>query len=109
MSHKIVERLNKSLDELERSVKDTRAILIKKEGLPGYVLEHVDQYFAVLEKQRALAVKLESYLDKNDFDQVTRHVRLINGLSTMIKEDAQSLIDEANNNSKRLINSTQVC
>jgi len=109
MAHKIIVRLNKSLSELESSIRTTRSILMKKEGIPSYVIEHVDQYSTILEKQRSLASQLEGYLADNDFEQVTRHVRLINGLSQMIKEDAQSIIEDSNKVPKQLVNDTFVC
>lgn len=92
MSHEISHKLKSSLDSLERSIKGTRAALLSKEGVPAYVHSHVENYLDILAKQRMLAEELEESLAVKDFEKVARSVKIINGLSTMIKEDAQSLL-----------------
>lgn len=93
MSHEISKKLNSSLDALEQSIRGTRVALLSKPSVPPRVFEHIDNYLEILSKQRKLAEELEVDLANKQFEKVARGVRIINGLSTMIKEDAQLLLD----------------
>ena len=46
----------------------------------------------ILAKQRSLAVALCEAIAQKDWDEVTRHVTLINGLSAMIRDDAKAIL-----------------
>lgn len=95
MSVQLVEKLMQSFDELERSIEVTRSTLAKKPGVPQDVLQRVNQYSDIVKKQRSLADELKVCISQQNWDEVTRHVRLINGLSAMIRDDAQAILSGA--------------
>ncbi len=92
MASKVVKRLFRSLDDLEQSVIIAKKVLSSKDPIPLDILRRVSNYEEILVKQRILAKKLCSHIVGNDWDEVSRHVKLINGLSLMIHEDAKSLV-----------------
>ena len=98
MSDSLVDKLLESFDELERCIEMTKEVLSQKEGVPGDVISRVNQYSDIVEKQRGLALNLRSHLTDQNWEEVGRHVRLINGLSSMIRDDAQSILAGAYEN-----------
>lgn len=92
MSDTLVTKLLESFDELERCIAVTREVLAQKDGVPVDVLSRVSQYGEIVAKQRKLAVELRAHLLRQDWEEVGRHVKLINGLSSMIRDDAQSIL-----------------
>ncbi len=97
MSDSLVNKLLESFDELERCIDMTKDVLAQKEGVPSDVVERVNQYSGIVTKQRGLAVTLKSHLDNQDWEEVGRHVKLINGLSSMIRDDAQAILSGSYN------------
>jgi len=95
MADMLVTKLLDSFDELERCIEMTKDVLSQKEGVPSDVVERVNQYSDIVIKQRGLAVELKSHLSCQNWEEVGRHVKLINGLSTMIRDDAQSILSGA--------------
>lgn len=92
MSESLVTKLLESFDELDRCIAMTKDVLSQKDGVPGDVIQRVDQYAEIVAKQRGLAVDLRAHLKNQDWEEVGRHVRLINGLSGMIRDDAQAIL-----------------
>ena len=70
----------------------TREVLAEKEEVPQDVLDRVQQYSDIVSKQRGLANRLRAHLTAENWEEVGRHVKLINGLSSMIRDDAQSIL-----------------
>jgi len=66
--------------------------LAKKGDIPDGIMKRIQSYDSILAKQRSLAASLCDYLNKGDWDEVGRHVNLINGLSSMIRDDARSIL-----------------
>ncbi len=95
MSESLVEKLLGSFDELEKCITVTKQVLAEKEGVPEDVVLRVNQYSDIVTKQRGLAHELRQHLDNQNWDEVGRRVRLINGLSTMIRDDAQAILATA--------------
>lgn len=95
MADTLVTKLLDSFDELERCIEMTKDVLSQKEGVPSDVVERVNQYSDIVAKQRGLAITLKSHLSEQNWQEVGRHVKLINGLSTMIRDDAQSILSGA--------------
>ena len=95
MSDSLVQKLLKSFDELERCIEVTKRVLSEKEGVPTDVIQRVEQYSGIVSKQRLLTGELESCLAREDWAEVSRRVRIINGLSSMIRDDAQSILAAA--------------
>lgn len=95
MSESLVDKLLKSFDDLDRCITVTRDVLTTKQGVPEDVVQRVNQYADIVRKQRDLALSLRSHLTTQNWEEVTRHVRLINGLSSMIRDDAQAILSGA--------------
>ena len=95
MSSVLVEKLVKSFDELERCIKLTLDVFEQRDGVPEDVVARVKQYNAIVAKQRELATELERHIDAQNWKEVARLVRVINGLSGMIRDDAQSILSHA--------------
>jgi hypothetical protein len=98
MSDCLVDKLLESFDELERCISVTREVLAQKQGVPIDVIARVDQYSEIVAKQRGLALNLRAHLTTQNWEEVGRHVRLINGLSSMIRDDAQAILFGAHEN-----------
>lgn len=98
MNTSLVSKLIQSFDELDRCISLTKDVLAKKNGVPESIIQRVNQYSEIVSKQRILAQKLQSYLTIQDWEEVGRHVRLINGLSSMIRDDAQAILLSAYEN-----------
>lgn len=90
--HTIIERLFASFTELEKAITSARSTLEKRESIPEELVERLRSYDGILLKQRALATKLCDHINKNEWNEVTRHVSLINGLSALIRDDARSIL-----------------
>jgi hypothetical protein len=89
---KVVKKLFRSLDELEQSIAIAKKVLSSQDPIPLEVMRRVASYEDILSKQRKLARRLCNYMVSGDWEEVSRHVKLINGLSAMIHEDARSLM-----------------
>ena len=92
MNQDLVTKLLESFDELDRCIVVTKQVLSAREGVPTDVLARVDQYADIVVKQRSLAGGLRKYIECENWDEVARHVKLINGLSAMIRDDAQAIL-----------------
>ena len=92
MSVQLVDKLLQSFDELDRCIELTSDVLSKKQGVPGDVLSRIDQYKDIVYKQRSLASELKVHIENQNWTEVSRYVRLINGLSAMIRDDAQEIL-----------------
>lgn len=89
-----VDKLHKSFDKLEHCISVTEDVLQRRSEVPAEVLCRIKQYNEIVTKQRNLANELKSHLDSQNWAEVTRHVKLINGLSALIREDAQELLSD---------------
>ncbi|MCC6953287.1 MAG: hypothetical protein IT290_04150 [Deltaproteobacteria bacterium] len=91
----VVDLVNKLLDsfsELERCVDVTRDVLRTRDDVSPDVLCRINSYSEMVAKQRKLALELEVLIAEQNWDQVNRYVRLINGYSHMIRQDAQEIL-----------------
>lgn len=87
-----VNKLLESFEELDSCISTTKAVLDRKPGVPQELLARVNQYSEIVSKQKELTAKLKDHISKQNWSEVSRHVRLINGLSAMIREDAQAIL-----------------
>lgn len=92
MQSNIIVRLFASFSELETAIQGARIALEEKGPVPQHVQERLHSYDSIIDKQRKLAHSLCSSLDKGDWDEVNRQVNLINGLSSMIRDDARAIL-----------------
>lgn len=91
-SNGIIERLFSSFSALEQAIESAKSTLAKKESVPGEIIERINSYDNILSKQRTLATSLCEHINSGNWDEVTRHVNLINGLSAMIRDDARAIL-----------------
>ena len=92
MNKIIISRLFESFNELERAIVSARQTLEKKSEPPKEILARIANYEGILEKQRTLATALCGHSSLGNWDEVARHVKLINGLSAMIRDDAREIL-----------------
>ncbi len=92
MTGSFVDKLLTSFDKLENCISVTESVLKQKPEVPEDVIKRINQYSEIVSKQRRLAEELRGYLAEQNWDQVSRHIKLINGLSSMIRDDAQQIL-----------------
>ena len=88
----IINRLFSSFSDLEHAIESAKVTLSKKESIPEAVMLRLKNYDSILAKQRTLATTLCEHINHGNWDEVTRHVGLINGLSAMIRDDARAIL-----------------
>lgn len=88
----IIQKLFQSFTELEDAIVSAKGTLAKRGEIPAEIMERLNSYDGILLKQRTLAHELCGHINTGDWDQVSRHVGLINGLSAMIRDDAKAIL-----------------
>jgi hypothetical protein len=91
----LVDKLLSSFGDLERSISITKQSLSQKEGVPQDVLSRLDQYLEMVLKQKSIADELREQIAAGSWEHVARNVKIINGISAMIREDAQQILASA--------------
>ena len=102
MQSNIIERLFASFTDLEQAITKARVTLRERPSVPEGVMKRLESYDSILSKQRALAVSLCEAISKKDWDEVSRNVSLINGLSAMIRDDAKAILQAISDNTDSL-------
>ena len=92
MQTNIMNRLFSSFSDLEKAILSARQTLEEKGAVPEHVIKRLKSYDGILSKQRELAAKLCEHMSAGNWDEVARHVSLINGLSAMIRDDARTIL-----------------
>lgn len=92
MKNLAIKRIFDSFSELENALSTAKRALENCENPPHDLLERISAYERVLEKQRNLATSLCGHATFGDWDEVARHIRIINGLSVMIRDDAREVV-----------------
>ena len=87
-----IKRIFDSFSELENALSTAKRALESCDNPPHNLLERINAYERVLEKQRNLATALCGHATFGDWNEVARHIRIINGLSIMIRDDAREII-----------------
>jgi hypothetical protein len=95
----IINRLFQSFEDLERAIVSARKTLEAKDEIPKEVVARLDSYDGILSKQKNLANELCRHISVGNWDEVTRLVGLINGLSAMIRDDAWAILSSLELNS----------
>ena len=88
----LFEQLFRSLAELESAIRAAKAPLMGPEPSRPAVLERLESYEHILVKQRRLALHLRDLAMERNWSEVSRHVKLISGLSQMIRDDALEIV-----------------
>jgi hypothetical protein len=92
MAHSVVKKLFDSLAELEGAVVLAKKSFTLDEPENQEIMGRIRYYEEVLAKQKRLAQSLCEFITKENWAEVTRHIRLINGLSSLIHNDARELV-----------------
>ena len=101
MQNNIIEKLFGSFSELEQAINQAKSTLAEKDAIPEEIMERLDSYDGILVKQRRLAHELCEHIAKEDWEEVNRCVGLINGLSSMIRDDARAILSSLAINTDR--------
>lgn len=89
----IVRRLFESFSELERAIGSLRTVIENQENPSKELLARISSYEEILSKQKTLATTLLGHASLGNWNEVTRHVKLISGLSSMIRDDARDVLE----------------
>ena len=92
MNKIIIQRLFESFKDLETAIESAKKTLEDRVDPPQEVIKRIESYEEILNKQRALATALCGHAHLGNWEEVSRHVKLINGLSTMIRDDAREIV-----------------
>ena len=92
MQRLVIKKLFDSFSELEQAIHSAKAILHQQSNPPQTIICRIEGYESILDKQRGLAAALCGYAQLENWEEVTRHIKLINGLSAMIRDDAREII-----------------
>lgn len=87
-----IKHLFESFAQLERAISNARSALLRHSSPPKEILQRLNLYEEILEKQRFLAKELSQHLRTQNWSDVHRDVKLINGLSGMIRDDAEGIL-----------------
>lgn len=93
MPHRTVRKLFRSLDELERSIAAAKEYLKGCDPIPFEVLKRINEYERIVQKQRYYGRELAKHVVYQNWSEVSRNIRLINGLSKMVSGDATDLVE----------------
>jgi hypothetical protein len=88
----IFDNLLDSFVELERAIESAKTVVSKAAPEKQELIGRFDSYHEILDKQRTLAKKLSSHALRRNWSEVSRHIKIINGLSQMIRDDAQEIL-----------------
>jgi hypothetical protein len=92
MNKLVIQKLLESFSELETAIRSARIALEKRPNPPAELVERVENYERILSKQRFLANDLWKHVGTSNWSEVSRHVKLINALSSMIRDDAREVV-----------------
>ena len=92
MNAALFEQLFACLLELENAVSTAQNAALQKHPRSQDLLQRLDNYQSILHKQRRLAQRLCYYSGQRNWGEVSRHLRIINGLSQMIRDDAWDIL-----------------
>lgn len=88
-----IEQLFSSMNGLGAAIKSAREKLTQRSGIVPGIMERLDSYDSILDKQRDLAVQLCRHLQAGEIVEVERLVTLINGLSRFVSEDVREVLN----------------
>lgn len=92
MSNLAVKRLFDSLAELEGAVTLVKRYFPKESAQYGEVADRIQNYEDVITKQKSLVKALCMHIARENWQEVSRHMRLISGFSATIHEDVKELV-----------------
>ncbi len=87
-----IDTLYSSFVELESAISNARETLLEKGDVSQNLLERLNSYDEILNKQRSLTETLCQKIESKEWDAVSRIVSLINGLSSMLRNDTREIL-----------------
>lgn len=99
MDISIIEKLNQSVDSLEYSIHTAAKSIVSKYGEDHTASKRLQQYSSAINSQRSYIENLNQAVQNNNLDETYRLIQIINGISTLIKDDARALVECLYNNS----------
>ncbi len=87
-----LDRLLESLNELELSIHAAHRALANRIDARPELEERLHQYESMLLAQRRAADELEDAMKQESWEAVERCIRIINGISTMLRDDAREVV-----------------
>lgn len=94
VAEQLLIRLESSFNELKQVIERTRTTLAQKENVPQDVFARVDYYREMVAKQEIMSGELRAALERQDWAEVNAIVKRINGLSAMIRDDANDMLKQ---------------
>lgn len=88
----IIQRLLQSITELETAISKAKLSFQEKGEAGKPLLDRIAHYEDILNKQKQLTTALCGHAVTGNWDEVNRHVKLINAFSLMIRDDARELL-----------------
>ena len=93
-----VDKLMNSFRKLELAISTAKSVVSQRDHAAQDVIQRLEKYQAILSKQRSLAIDLSASVATKDWSAAGRHLKIINALSTMIRDDASGLIKRYDSN-----------
>jgi hypothetical protein len=88
----VIKKLFQSITELEAAIGKAKNSFADRGDSGREVLDRIRHYEDILAKQKKLITSLCEHAMKNDWQEVNRHVKLINAYSLLIRDDARELL-----------------
>lgn len=93
MPQNVIRKLVASFDQLEKSIGTAKEALLRRNPVPMDLMRRIASYEEVLNKQRSLTRTLCRHIAEANWEEVSRHIKLINGLSAMVHKDAGEVMN----------------
>lgn len=88
MNESAMKQMFESLEKLDKTIHTAKSMLEDGANPSADLLRRMKTYEEILNKQKKLAKALCFYAQINEWEQVVRHVKIMNGLSQMMRDDA---------------------
>jgi hypothetical protein len=92
----VIKKLLQSINELETAINKAKISFANRPD-GNKVIERIKHYEDMLNKQKALTISLCGHAVNGNWTEVNRNIKLINGLSLMIRDDARELLSPVAN------------
>jgi len=89
----IIIKLKQSVSVLEGAISMAAATIIQKFGKDHPASVRLDSYTEVIKTQKEYINNLINAVENNNWSDVSRMTQIINGLSSMIKDDARAMVE----------------
>ena len=81
-----------SFSRLEKAIETAKSCVSANQSASKEILNRLHSYEEILYKQKQLANALCTHTAHRDWNEVSRHIKIINGLSRMIRDDAREIV-----------------